>query len=299
MTLTFGIQHQNTSEVWAILPDHLTRILAGSAADAATERAAVADDTRQAVTRPGPKSGRLARLPIFGGISRRGSMWSALFGGANVEGLIQSMRELAADPSVSTVLLDVDSPGGTVSGLPELAAEVRRLRESKHVVALANSLMASAAYWVASQADEILATPEALVGSIGVFGMHVDFSAMLERAGIKVTYIHAGKYKTEGNEDEPLSDEARDHLQSLIDHTYGLFVADVAKGRGVSVADVKARYGEGRVMSASEAKAAGMIDRVTSFGETLTRLAGQRAYEGGNSRTLAHLRRRLELAEKT
>jgi signal peptide peptidase SppA len=282
------------AEIWSILPDHLARWLT----DISISLAAAAD-SRLAVTRPGPKSGRVARLPIMGGITRRSSFWSSLLGGTTVEGLLQAMRELEADPTVGAVLLDVDSPGGTVSGLPELAAGVRKLRESKTVIALANSLMASAAYWVASQADEIIATPEALVGSIGVFATHFDVSAMMERIGVKVSYIYAGKYKIEGNEDEPLTDDAREHLQSLIDHTYNLFVSDVAKGRGISPAAVKSDYGQGRVLSASEAKTAGLIDRVSSFGDTLQRLGGMKAEEGGNSRTLAHLRRRLELAEKT
>jgi len=266
-----------------------------------------------AMTRLGPKSGRVARIPIMGPISRRDSFWSALFGGTSVEGLVKIMRDVAVDETISTVLLDIDSPGGTVAGMPELAAEVRRLRESKHVVALANSMAASAAYWIASQADEIVATPEALVGSVGVFAMHEDWSKLLENAGVKVSYISAGKYKTEGNFEEPLTDEARAHIQSIVDDSYGLFVGDVARGRGVSAADVRANYGEGRALTVKDAKAAGMIDRIAGYDETVRRLAGVKAEDpstplrsaqddkdvSNSQARIALMRRRLEIAQKT
>jgi ClpP class serine protease len=94
---------------------------------------------------------------------------------------------------------------------------------------------------------------------------------------VKVSYISAGKYKTEGNFEEPLTDEARAHIQSIVDDSYGLFVGDVARGRGVSAADVRANYGEGRALTVKDAKAAGMIDRIAGYDETVRRLAGVKA----------------------
>jgi capsid assembly protease len=324
------LKRQAGAEVWAILPSALERMLTAPSplaplpesgeGDRPSPRPSPSDgEGVVAMTRPGPKSGRVARIPIVGTISRRDSMWSSMFGGASVERLTQQMREVAADDSISTVLLDIDSPGGTIDGVPELAAEVRRLRESKHVIAMANSMAASAAYWVASQADEIVAAPEALVGSIGVFIEHDDWSAAMEGAGIKTTYIKAGKYKTDGNPFEPLSDDARTHLQGLVDDAYDLFVADVAKGRGTSAATVRSGYGEGRVLMAKEAKAAGMIDRIAGYQETIGRLTGVKALtpdplaeqetpspptplpvgEGSIGNSLAAKRLRLDLLEKS
>ena len=300
-------------ETWAILPDVLHGMIARFGDTSASSQQS---NGLVAVTRPGPKTGRVAQISVVGSISRRSSIWSEWFGGASVDGLIAALRNVAADPDVKTVLLNIDSPGGTVDGLPELAAEIRTLRESKHVVALANSLAASAAYWIASQADEIVATPEALIGSIGVFTLHVDWSAYNERVGIKPTYIAAGKYKVEANPDQPLDDEARDYLQTLVEEAYSLFVADVAKGRGVSAATVRSDYGEGRVLTAKDAKAAGLIDRVAGYHETIARLTGVKAETDpsfpnasignpddddhqtvGNS--LAAKRLRLELLEKS
>lgn len=268
-----------TDQLWAILPEHfehMQAILRGEFTNPNPGHLPKGEGVL-AVTKPGPKSGRVAQISIVGSITRRGSMWADFFGGASVEGTISALRNVAADDSVSTVLLNIDSPGGTVDGLPELAAEVRKLRESKHVVAMANSLAASAAYWLASQADEIVASPEALIGSIGVFTAHQDWSAMMERMGVKTTYIHAGKYKVEANPDEPLSTEARDHLQTIVDEAYGLFVADVAKGRGVTAAQVRSDYGQGRVLTAKDAKAVGMIDRVAGYHDTIARLTGVKA----------------------
>jgi len=278
------------SEIWAILPTWLQASLSRPIASH------VAQDELLAVTRPGPKAGRMARIPIIGPITKRDSLFSMFFGGTSVERLKATMHEVAADDTIGTLLLDVDSPGGTAAGINELADELRRIAESKRIVAQANHMMTSAAYWIASQADEIIATPDALIGSIGVFAVHADFSKMLERIGIKPTYISAGKFKAEANPDEPLSDEARDHIQSLVDETYGLFVADVARGRNVSPATVRADYGEGRVLSAKDAKAAGLIDRIAGADETIRRLAGAKAEQ--RMARLARLRRHLEIAEK-
>lgn len=236
--------------------------------------------------RPGARSGTVAVLPVLGPISKRDSYLSMMQGGTSTTRLIAQLRSLAADESVATILLNVDSPGGTVSGLPELADEVRRAAQTKRVVAIANDLAASAAYWIASQADEIVATPEAWVGSVGVFTQHTDCSGYNEQNGLKVTYIHAGRYKVEGNPDEPLSDEARDYIQGLIDETYAMFVNAVAEGRSlatgtkVTPALVRSDYGEGRVMHPKAAKAAGMIDRIASYSETVARLSGVKAPSG-------------------
>ena len=301
----FDIMRHAAAEPWAILPTALQGLLANAGVLHVEHDDAIAIE---ALSRPGPKSGRVARIPIVGAIARRDSLWSLLFGGASIERITKALHDVAADDSISTVLLDIDSPGGTVSGLPELAGEVRSLKQSKHVVALANSLPASAAYWIASQADEIVATPEALVGSVGVFAVHEDWSKFYEQNGVKLTYVAAGKYKTEGNFDEPLTDEARAHMQSIVNDAYDLFVSDVAKGRGLAPSRVRAEYGEGRVLTANDAKAAGMIDRIAGASETIQRLAGRRAESGesgivssepgvNSQARIALMRRRLALAQ--
>jgi signal peptide peptidase SppA len=152
------------------------------------------------------------------------------------------------------------------------------------VTAIANTLAGSAAYWLASQADEVVVSPSGFVGSIGVFARHVDESAALAQEGLKVTLISAGDYKVEGNPYEPLSDEAQAAIQALVNETYDAFVNDVAAGRNVSAGDVLAGFGQGRMFSAQGAVAAGLADRVDTFASTVQgllaappSLGGQRA----------------------
>jgi signal peptide peptidase SppA len=166
----------------------------------------------------------------------------------------------------------VDSPGGVTDLVPETAAEIRAARERKPITAVANTMAASAAYWLASQASEVVVTPSGWLGSIGVYMLHVDWSGNNAQIGVKPTYISAGKYKTEGNPEEPLSESAREHMQEDVDRFYSMFLSDVALGRGVDVETVRADFGEGRVLLAEPSLQAGMADRVETFEDAVARL---------------------------
>lgn len=207
-------------------------------------------------------NGGTAVLTMRGPISRRPTPLSFLCGGASVEELSVALRAAVADPAVARIVLDIDSPGGTVDGVPELAREIFDARSKKPITAFVDSMAASAAYWLASQASELVVTPSGQVGSIGVFSLHVDYSKALEAEGIKPTFIHAGKFKVEANPYEPLGDEAKGAIQSRIDAYYGMFVHDVARGRGLSVETVRAEFGEGRMVLAKDAVKRGMADAI-------------------------------------
>lgn len=239
----------------------------------------------------------VAVIPIFGTIMPRANLMSEYSGGTSVQSLRAQLREALASDEVGSILLDIDSPGGQVSGVPELAAEILAARGDKPIVAMANTLAASAAYWLAASADEIVVSPSAEVGSIGVLAMHQDVSQVLEREGVVVNFIHAGKYKVEGNPYQPLDDEARGAIQARVDDYYGMFVSAVAKGRGVSVADVRGGFGEGRVVGAKQAVSLGMADHVATFDETITRLRGGRRRASRFGASLETRARRLRLAE--
>ncbi len=155
-------------------------------------------------------------------------------------------------------------------GLPALAvhgdlAGVLALRQRKPVVAVVNPFAASAAYHIASQATEVVVVPSGQVGSIGTFVMHVDTSAALEMAGLKVTLISAGKHKVAGNEFEPLDSETEAAIQRDVNTFNDVFVRDVARGRGVPQARVRGTsFGEGRMVLARQAQRAGLVDRVAT-----------------------------------
>ena len=213
---------------------------------------------------------------------------------ASCEQISAFLAQLATVPDVKAIILEIDSPGGSVYGVPELAKQIRTLRETKRVVAIANSLAASAAYWIGSACSEFWVTPGGEVGSIGVWQMHVDLSKELEALGVDVTLISAGKYKVEGNPWEPLSEEAKAFLQQRIDEYYDLFVRDVAEGRGVKVAQVKDGFGQGRVLGAKEALAEGMVDKIGTLPELLAKVGARR---GGAPRAVLERRQKLVEAE--
>ena len=228
--------------------------------------------------------GIIALIPVYGVISPRASLLTESSGGTSAMAVGQAIDQAVADPAVASILMEFDSPGGNSVGMTELAAKIRSARGVKPVVAHVNAMAASAGYWLASQADEIVATPSGLVGSIGVYTEHRDISRALDAEGITPTIISAGDHKVEGNPYEPLSDEARADLQKMVNDVYAVFVGDVARGRGISASVVRSDYGRGRVLSAKDALAAGMIDRVATLEETIQRVvSGKVATRGARA----------------
>jgi len=287
---------------WAILPEKLQAIIAMIEFRAAGGAFSSAELAALGAAVPSPRSsGVVAVLPLFGTIAHRAGMFTQASGGTSVQGFTNSFRQMLADPAVRSIVIDIDSPGGTVDGVPELAAEIFAAREQKKIVAVADTLAASAAYWIGSAATEFNASPSAEVGSIGVYAAHQEFSKYDETAGVKTTLVSAGKYKTEGNEFEPLSEDARAALQARVDEYYGMFVKAVAHNRGVTENAVRNGFGEGRVVGARQAKAEGMVDRIATLDETLARLGVSSAPAAMRAETdISHLalaRRDLDLQE--
>jgi signal peptide peptidase SppA len=198
--------------------------------------------------------------------------------GTSVQQFTQEFRQAVNDPNVKAIVIDVDSPGGSVSGVDELATEIFNARSKKKITAVSNCLCASAAYYLAAQASEVVVSPSSMTGSIGVFMAHQDESKKFEQMGIKVTLISAGKYKVDGNNLGPLSDTARASTQGLVDTFYGKFAKAVARGRGVKVSAVTDGFGEGRVLTAEDAVKAGLADRVATLDDVLA------SYGVGSSR---------------
>jgi signal peptide peptidase SppA len=266
------------ASAWAILPEKLEEIVAFlemksqgvsiSDATLAEMRSSFEAATMRSV---GRSTGAVQVIPLLGTISHRANMMASFSGGTSVDKFSSSLRQAVDDPNIKAIVIDVDSPGGAVDGVPELADQLYSMRGKKPITAFANTLMASAAYWIAAAADEIVASPSAKVGSIGVFATHIDQSQAIENEGVKVTLISAGKYKTEGNPYEPLSTEAKDNLQGMIDEMYGSFVKSVAKGRNITPSAVRDGYGQGRVLIAGSALKSGMVDRVETMDQLLAR----------------------------
>jgi signal peptide peptidase SppA len=253
----------------AVIPDAVEEITLRHAARQRGETPRVAGRSVAAQLEPGRSAptgrgaGRLAVLPVFGLISQHPDWLSD----TSTELLGVELDRAVADPEVSAVLMCFDSHGGSVFGVAELAAKIFAARQRKPIIGVASSMAASAAYWLMSQCTEAFATVGGMVGSIGCLAAHMDMSGMLDMAGVKVTLVTAGKYKAEGDPSRPLTDDAEAAMQRTIDSYYERFVADVARGRGVRPEAVARGYGQGRVLVAGDALAAGMIDAIASFEE--------------------------------
>jgi signal peptide peptidase SppA len=269
---------------WAVLPDRLPSIknlLIHGNGDHATIRGhARAPQASAGATRPTRAGhGAIAVLRLHGVLVPRASDFAEQFGLVGVERLMQDFRAALADDSIGGILLDVDSPGGSVYSMMELSDEVYQARNRKPVFAVANSLAASGAYLIASSASEFYVTPGGEVGSIGVVTAHLDMSQALEKAGVKTTLVSAGRYKLDGDPAQPLSADARRHVQARVDAYYGAFMRSVARNRAVDPATVRNGMGQGRLLDAERAKRESMVDGIATFDEVVCRLA-QRLGEG-------------------
>lgn len=283
------------STPWAILPGWLATILEIAERHAAGEKLGREEVAARVggATRPANRmAGQVQVLPLFGVITPRANLMSEVSGATSAERFGAQFRQAIQDPQVGAIVLDVDSPGGAVSGVDELAQEIIRSRGQKPVVAVANHLAASAAYWIATAADEVVVTPSGEVGSVGVFAAHEDASRALDQAGVTISLISAGKYKTESSPYGPLGEEARAAIQARVNEYYDMFVKAVALGRGVKAQDVRQGFGEGRVVGAREAVKLGMADRIATLDETIARLSRGRAPTGPTAEADLDLRRR-------
>lgn len=269
---TWVIEHPwaLTRDWCALIAGILANRIAGDAPDEAG--IALAMQAREGRTLPVASGGSVAVIPIKGVIAPRMNLFSNISGGTTFEGLGQEVRAAAADPNIKAIVLDVDSPGGNVAGATIFHHEIMRAKERTPVIGQVQFLGASAAYWALSACSEIVAAPESLVGSIGVYALHDDISKALAQRGITRSVLSAGKFKAEGVDGGPLTDDARAHVQGLIDGAYGRFVGDVARGRKIRPADVRNGFGEGRVIDADQALALGMIDRIATLSDTLARV---------------------------
>ncbi len=211
----------------------------------------------------------IGTVAIEGPILRKPDMLTrVLFGATDSEAIGAALREAAERPDIKAVFLDIDSPGGTVAGTPELAAAVAALNDRKPVYAFTSGLMCSAAYWIGSQARAVYATPSAQVGSIGVMQLVVDDSAALDAKGIKVEVFAVGKYKAIGAPGTSLTDDQRALIGSNLAETAREFHAAVlARGRSIPPEAM-----EGQSFTGRQAQRLNLAGVVPDRAEALRRL---------------------------
>lgn len=256
---------------WCVEPDrfrsmwYLTRDMDFTAhfAEASTELRAVTEMV-------GGPSGKSIAVVKATGLLMKGQ---SSLGGTSTVQLRREIRQAANDPNVAGILLAIDSPGGTVAGTDDLARDVKAAGRQKPVWAQIEDLGASAAYWLASQTQRIVAnSPTALVGSIGTLQVVTDYSAAAEKAGIRTLVFSTGPLKGIGTPGTKITDEQAAHLQKIVETVQQSFDAAVQKGRGLTNKELGA-VRHGGVFTAGEALDAKLIDAVQPLSKTINDFA--------------------------
>lgn len=293
-----------SSDLWLMEPNEMRKF-------SALAMSSITADIEQ-VRASAPKVSReksVGIIPVIGVLEARTSLVGELFGMTSYEKVGALLDMYLQDDSIGSIVFDIFSPGGMVYGAQELANKIYSARGNKPMIAVANHMAASGAFWIGSAADRLVVTPSGDVGSVGVIAEHVDLSRAYDQQGATVTVIRSAKspYKAESTDMEPLTEAAKQNLQSRIDVIYNKFVSDLAKFRGVSVDHVNQHFGQGRTVDAKDALAAGMVDRIATKQEIVEklmqgriRLAAERAQDDWNTLTIRELRqqRAATLLEK-
>lgn len=210
-----------------------------------------------------------AVITIEGSLVNRGAWVGADSGLVSYEGIEAQILAALNDKNVTSIVLDVDSPGGEAAGMYALAAKIRAARSVKPVVALTNDMTASGAYGLSSQADLIMVSPTSVVGSIGVVLLHIDRSQEMAQLGRIPTLIHAGAHKVDANPFAPLSDEVKADLQAEVETFYDRFVEVVVAGRAGRLDEPAVRATEARTFIGDEAIRLGLADQVGGLAEAV------------------------------
>ena len=202
------------------------------------------DDSTQAT--PYQTACGIAIVSVDGVIGKRLSLLETRCGGCDIDAVISAVTAAVADPSIASILLDISSPGGQVTGTPEAAAQLRALSSQKPLYAFTDSQMCSAAYWLGAMARGIFCTPSSQIGSIGTYLALVDSSRAYEMEGMKLELFRAGRLKGIGIEGKAMTPEEKDFLQSTVDRANARFLAAVRSSRpGVSEETTQGQWFDG------------------------------------------------------
>ncbi|WP_341810308.1 MULTISPECIES: S49 family peptidase [unclassified Wolbachia] len=207
----------------------------------------------------------IAIIRIYGVLTKKTEAFDHILDMTSYENIHEEIESALGDKSIETILLDIDSPGGEVNGVFDLADFIYESRTKKRIIAIANDDAYSAAYAIASSAEKVFVSRTSGVGSIGVIASHIDQSRFDEKQGIKYTTIFAGSRKNDLNPHEPMTSESLGSLQKEVDRLYEMFVQLIARNRGLSIE--KIRSTEAGLYFGEKAIEIGLADGVTTFFE--------------------------------
>jgi ClpP class serine protease len=223
----------------------------------------LAEDYRREGQTPFAMVDGIAVIEVSGVLVHRGAWIGQSSGQTSYEGIAAQLAAAVADPAVRGIALEIDSFGGEVAGVFDLADAIRAARAAKPVQAFVAEHAFSAGYALASQATSIILPRTGAVGSIGVVVMHADLSGQMHDDGVTVTLIHSGAHKVDGNPYAPLPDPVRARIQGEIDSIRTLFAQTVAAGRGRRLTAEAALATEADCYRGADAVAAGLADAVS------------------------------------
>lgn len=183
---------------------------------------------------------------------------------------------------IKSIVLDIDSPGGTIDGLVGRSDYIYGLRSHKPVIAYADDQMTSAAYWIGSAAQRIISGKTSTLGSIGISMVHYDYSKADEKRGLKRTFLKSGKYKAFGNDAELLDDQSKAYFQNQLDFFYSIFIEQVARNRNASVKTVLDKMADGKLFIGQQAVNAGLADGLGNLDDAIS--AAQSAMSIGKTK---------------
>lgn len=216
-------------------------------------------------------SPQIAIVPVLDTLMNRPTLFDAISGATSYEDISSQVLSAAAADDITHIVLDIESPGGEVNGIDAAAQAIREAAQKKPVIAVVNDFATSGAYWLASQASEIVVSNTSTVGSIGVLLAHMDYSAREEEQKVKTTIIQAGEDKSVGHPSRPLSEKDREKLQERVDTIHGVFISSIAQGRGMEVGDVKP-LATGRTFFGEEAVKLGLADRIGTLSQEINQI---------------------------
>lgn len=246
------------SGLWAMTPEMLATLVSIADRENLSPQAVAAelgrplDNTRQVALR-----GNVAVIPIHGPIVRRADMFAEVSGAVSLETLATDFNAALATPGVRAVLLDIDSPGGEAGGVGEFAAMIRAAAATRLVYAYVGGMAASAAYWIAAAAAEVVVAPSALVGNIGIIAGVPDPD---KRAGRTIDFVSS---QSPHKRPDPRTEGGRARIQATVDAVAAVFIADVARYRGTTAATIEGIGGD--VLVGAAAVKGHLANRLGSF----------------------------------
>jgi capsid assembly protease len=266
-------------QIWAGTETSLSNYLA-----AVEQRAGMGMDKLESDSELLEINGSIGVISIKGSLTNTDSFWNALMGVTSYPQIREALVEAASNPDVQSILLDIDSGGGSVSGVADTANLIKMIDSKiKPVVAFTDGTMCSAAYWLGSSAREVFSSATAMVGSLGVIATHAERSQQLKNDGIGVTVIRSGQYKALANGVEPLTKEAESQIQGHLDGVYKVFAQHVADSRGVDYATADTVMGQGREFLGQAAVDAGLVDGIKTYDEVMALMSLEKSIDTSKS----------------